>query len=148
MPPIHPHTTQHSCTPLSPPPPSSLTHCQPTNQPTLYAVNDIEVNNGSMFRPYFARQELLILLLKTMHSMEPNQYVSRSPVMKNKTYEQRYYENYVYYIPDEWNTARIDRARDANEAARAERKAARLLAKQAEARKNRAISLLWSGIGG
>ena len=62
-------------------------------------MHDIEVHDGSSFRPFFATKHMVAILLTTQHTITPGECHSRSPVLRNKPYDARYYENYVYYVP-------------------------------------------------
>ena len=85
-------------------------------------MHDIEVHDGSMFRPFFASKDLLDNVLLVKHTIKPGQYESRSPVMKNKPYETRYYENYMYYVPTVTDALKIAAQAEAVQMRSAERK--------------------------
>ena len=94
------------------------------------SVHDIEVHDGSQFRPFYASKHLLALVLSTKHTITPGQCHSRSPVLRNKPYDTRYYENYVYYVPHEGDSDRIHAIRNWNEEQAGSRKRKRDIKKR------------------
>ena len=83
-----------------------------------------------MFRPFFASEEILSLLLVVKKTIKPGEFESRSPVVKNKTYEQRYYENYVYYVATVTDAEKIKKESEGHKTRMVEKKLQDELAKK------------------